>query len=370
MDFVVVDEDRLVFANKSGLVLWTPVASDPTGDGNDERYEHDQDAFKNLDSGQGGELTGFIGPVNGYIFAFKRSTIYKLVRTGQRSKAYTAVCLTRELGALPGSVVQGIDQNGSPCLYFTDPNIGPCRISERGGIQQCGRDLETTWERINVNADTVVSRAVYYPDTKQVHWWLAADDEDTPSLRIMLQTNEQRETEDGDVRGGWTIHEGRSSFAIAACMFAENIDDDTDRSHVLRPFIALAGDFTPTGLIQRCDTGSTDDGESYTARIVTRPLSPAGLLNEFGLMAGVLLATADAGANVRIKVLPNYSSTAAKTIDLSLAPTSDESQVIKPLDNLSVAELRAVQIEFTDPASPGTWELNGLAMKLTKGQAA
>jgi hypothetical protein len=184
MDFVVVDEDRLVFANKSGLVLWTPVASDPTGDGNDERYEHDQDAFKNLDSGQGGELTGFIGPVNGYIFAFKRSTIYKLVRTGQRAKAYDAICLTRERGALPGSVVQGVDQNGAPCLYFTDPNVGGCRISERGGIQQCGRDLETTWLRVNVNAATVVSRSVYYPDTKQVHWWLAADDEDTPSLRI------------------------------------------------------------------------------------------------------------------------------------------------------------------------------------------
>jgi hypothetical protein len=139
---------------------------------------------------------------------------------------------------------------------------------------------------------------------------------------------------------------------------------------VLRPFIALVGDFTPTGLIQRCDTGSTDDGQSYTARIVTRPLSPAGILNQFGVMAGSLLATADAGANVRVRLLPNYSATAAKTIDVSLAPDDDETQVIKQLDNLSVAELRAVQIEFTDPASPGTWELNGLAMKLTKGQAA
>lgn len=239
--FIVADQDRPVFAgsfeddNLSATVSWGVVASDTTGVGNDERIPTETVNTLNLDSRVGGGLTGLSNPINGYIYAFKLNHIYKLVRTGERFRAYEAVLLTDKRGALEGSVMEGVDQYGKPCLYFIDPKVGPCRLGQ-GGLQTCGRDIERTWKRVNIDASVPVV-SLFYPTNAQAHFWLATD-EITPDTHIVLHVRHTIETTDG-VRQGWAIWTGASRFVLAATLFAQNIDDGVSRSKVLAPFVSI-----------------------------------------------------------------------------------------------------------------------------------
>lgn len=366
--YLTADEDRLLVGGSfedsalASRVSWTPVFNDP-GAGNDERIPTDTDNYLDLDGFEGGPLTGLSATVNGYVYAFKQHHIYRLVRTGVRTRAYDAIALTKERGALPGSVVAGIDQSGRPTLYFLDPDVGPCRIGANG-VESCGAGIFETWLTVNLDAASVISRGVYYPEAKQVHWWIATDDADSPDLHLVLQTNEIRSGVDG-ARRGWAVWDGPSASALAACMFADNIDDDSARSNVLVPFIATTGD----GLIWRTDTGSDDNGTEYEARIVTKPYTTGNLLHQFESKNGALLAKAQDGASIDITISADFGLVTKTVEDISLAPAGAEEHVIRALDNLSLAEMKVVQIEFIDTDTPGErWELNQFALREVGGQ--
>lgn len=365
--FLSADEDRLLMAGswetsaQASRVSWTPVFGDP-GVGNDERIPIDTDNFIDLDGSDGGEITALSDVVNGYVFAFKANQTYKLVRSGQRAKAYTATLISKQRGAIYGSVVEGVDQAGSPCLYFLDPSVGPCRIGANG-VQICSADIQTTWRRVNVNATTVTCTGVYYPDSKQVHWWVAVDGGNTPTLKLVLQTNETRDGLDG-VRRGWSTATGPSATAISACLFATNINDNAARNLTLRPFIGLGG---AAASILRLDTGTDDNGTAYYAHITSRPYALAGILNKFGVMAGALLAKAATGITVYVKAIADYGLN-DKTVSALLTAAGSESYVNKPFDNLSLGEMKSLQLEYGDDpdelvAPVGDWEINVIAFK-------
>lgn len=362
--FLSADEDRLLLFGSyeddalGSRVAWTPVFGGP-GAGNDERFETDTDPFLDLDGFDGGRLTGGSNAVNGVIYAFKRSRIYKLVRTGNRAAAYAAICLTKSRGALEGSLIEGLDEAGRPCLYFLDPQVGPCRIGANG-LQYCGQDIYETWRTVNVNATQIVCRGVYYPDAKQVHWCVATGSSNTPDLRLVLHTQEARPDDNGNVRRGWATWTGTAANAHAMCLFANNVDDNDARSFTLRPFVAAVN---AQGVIHRGDIGDDDSGDAYSASITTRPFTPASILNAFGILAGALLAKAAAGTTIDITAVKDFGiETLAVSADLT--PIGSETLVIKALDQLSFAELKAVQITFADPAnSAARWELHQLALK-------
>lgn len=371
--YLATDGDRLLCggsyedAATASDVIWTPVTNDP-GDGNDERIPIDTDNRLSLDGRKGGDLTGLSNPVFGYVYATKLSAIYRLVRSGQRAKAYEAIEISGyTTGAVHGSLVQGVDAGGNACLYALDPKVGPIQIGLKG-IQRAGKDIRETWKRLNIDASRVVCRALYYPDKLQVHWWIAVDSDSAPSMRIILQTNETRMTEDG-VRRGWSIATlPTGTHVYAACLFADNVDDNAARSLVLKPVI---GTDKAAGLIQLCDTGDDDDGDAYAAQITTRPIAAAGILNEFGIHSAALLATAAADVTVNVSASRDYGLETMAAIGVDLDPTGTETHVIKAIDDFAFSELKTIQVVFADPASPaGVWQLHQFAMRPTAGQAA
>lgn len=370
-EFLSADEDRLLIGGSfedddlASRVSWTPVFND-TGAGNDERIPITTTNFLDLDTFEGGKLTGLSNPVIGSVWATKLSHIYKLVRTTDNTKAYDPVTITKARGALKGSLAAGIDQRGMAALYFLDPQVGPCRIGVNG-IQQCGADIRITWKTLNIDATDVVCRAIYYPEARQVHWWIAETGQNKPTLRLVLQVNESRDFADG-IRRGWAIWDGNSAKAIAACLYSTNIDAGTARNKVLVPFIGLEG----LGLIHRTDTGTDDNGVAYTARIKTKPYWLKSILHKFGVRVGALLAKAVTGASVDLAVYRDFEIETTKTVeDISFTATGTENQVIKFLDNLTGSEMRVAQFEFIDVDSPGDrWELNQLAVVETPGQQA
>jgi hypothetical protein len=358
--YLTADEDRLVWAGSwenaafASRVGWTPVFG-ASGAGNDERFETDTDPYKDLDTYEGGPITGLSAPTLGAIWVFKTKAIFKLVRTGNRASAYAAIKFSNKIGAVHGSVVTGLDPTGAPCVYFIDPDMGPCRIGQ-GGVKRCGEDIRKTWETLNHDATAVACSALFYPDKKQVHWNIAVSAGNTPTTRLVLHTQLSRDYADG-VRKGWTLWTGTPATALSMCLFADNIESNTTRSLSLVPFIALEGG----GLVHRCETGANDNGTAYAATITTKPYWMKTLLQQFQVRAAVLCAKAVTSAAVTVKCIRDFGAETTATVsDVSLSDAT-ASDVLVTLDNLKGAELTVAQFQFTDVTTPlARWELNRL----------
>jgi hypothetical protein len=362
--YLSVDNDRIIWAGSweddalAARVGWTPVFG-ADGVGNDERFETDTDPFIDLDTYESGPITGMSEPMFGGIWVFKQHAIYKLTRTGLRSHAYDADKYTDSLGAIHGSILSGVDETGSPCIYFLDNEQGPCRIGI-GGIKRCGEDIRATWTTIEVDANAVVCSSLYYPLKKQCYWNIAVSGGNTPTKRLVLHTDKTRTFEDG-VRKGWAVWTGNITKALSMCLYAENIDDNTARSLKLVPFIALEG----LGLVHRCDTGTTDNSVAYTATITTKPYWLKSVLQNFRIHSAAIVAKAIANAKITVKCLRDFEAeTTATVTDTSLAASGTETNVIKYLDDLIGNEMSVVQIQFTDPTTVSAqWHINQFSMR-------
>jgi hypothetical protein len=116
------------------------------------------------------------------------------------------------------------------------------------------------------------------------------------------------------------------------------------------------------------DTGTTDNGTEYRAYARTKPYFPAGLLGSFPVRTGTLLADASE-AQVSVSLVRDYGKE-TRDMTVSLAPSPEgESAVIVPLENVEMAELRAVQIEYGDPApADADWVIQAIALQPESGQ--
>ena len=367
--YLTADDDRLIWAGSwedddlAARVGWTPVFG-ADGVGNDERFETDTDPFKDLDTYEGGPITGLSEPMFGGIWVFKQHAIYKLTRTGLRTNAYDSDKYTDSLGAVHGSVLSGLDEAGAPCIYFLDHEQGPCRIGE-GGIKRCGEDIRTTWSTLSVDGNAVVCSSLYYPIKKQVYWNIAVSSGNTPTKRLVLHVDKSRPYADG-VRRGWAIWTGNIAKALTMCLFADNIETNAARSLKLVPFIGLEG----LSLVHLCDTGTTDNSVAYTATIRTKPYWLKSILQKFLVHAAGLIAKAVASSQVTLKCIRDFEAETTTTItDISLAAAGTETNIIKILDELEGSEMSVVQFEFTDPTTVSAqWQLNQLVVNEEPGQ--
>ena len=386
--FLAADEDRLLIAGswentaEASRVRWTPVYADP-GVANDERLELGVDPYLDLDGFDGGEITGMSHAVSGYIFVFKRHHIYRLVRNNSRRHAYDAAPITKVRGALPGSLVEAVSQNGMPSVYFLDPDVGPTRIS-RDGLQWCGRDIQTIWQRVNIDAK-VPCHGVYYNKTKQVHYWIAVDGADYPNMKIVLHVNEMRDTEEGGRRGWVTVgKDNRIATAHCSGLFADNTNTTVARSLNLVPFIGkeewIVGANTIRNYIQICDTGSTDahtTGDTlstYRGVVTSKPFALAGIMSQHEVKGGavVLKASDTATGDVYIKVVRDFGKETQQT-NASFYTTGGEEYLIVQLTDLGFSELYTLQISLgdldTNVTPPATWGIDLLQLRVSRGIA-
>jgi hypothetical protein len=365
---LTVEQDRLMGGGsfmdpaQESSVLWTPVFGDPSGIGNDERFPISSSNSLSLDNFEGGGLTNLSATVNGYVYATKWSHIYQLTRSGLRAHAYEVLALTKQRGALPGSLVEALDQSGNPSPFMLDPDIGPCRIGPRG-VEPCGADIRVTWNSVDIDAPYIHARGCYFSEKKQVHWWVPVVGSGA-RLRLVLHTQEMRSAPDG-MRCGWALWEGYSAQAIAVCMFADNVDSNGPRSNVLVPFLGM----NDGNLILRSDTGTSDAGQAYNAMIRTRPFVQGSLLHQWEAASAMLLAGAVPGGVLDITLRADFGLQVKKVSGVKLDPVAGEMRVIKNLDDLGLAELRTLQIVFEDAPIPTTtqWTLEAFAIKQTGG---
>lgn len=349
--YITIDDDRVVIGGsfqvdaQASRGSWTPTRNAP-GLGNDERIPADTDNFLDFDTQDGGGLTGISQAANGSWYAFKFARTYSMTRTGVASSAYAPVTLSKARGALVGSMVSGMDEHGRPCVYFADPLIGPSRVSP-GGIQQI-IGIRNTWATVNLSAEKVIIRGVYYPYKQQMWWMVASNGADSPNLGLKLQVSELREVP-GGVRRGWSTFDGLLPQAMSVTLLTEQFTTDSgDNALSTRPILGYK---VSSGALLRADVGDTDNQTDYIARIRTRPVFQAGLLNQWGARVAALLAQANAFTSIQVSLIRDYGKE-ANIIVSTLAAESVEDYVIRIFDNLVMSEARAIQVEFSDVTDP------------------
>ena len=355
VEHLAVDDDRLVGGGsfedplKSSRITWTVARGDLTGVGNSERIPLATTNIKDLDTLQDGGITGLIGGITGYIFATKFGHAYRLNRTGTRSAAYDAICITKVRGAIPGSLVAAVDVSGNPMVYGLDPDIGPWRLGA-DGLEPCGLDIQrVTWPTVNLDATNVPAVSCYFPENRQIHWWVPTGDEQYPDTRLVLHVDRQRKVANG-WRGGWRKWTGPSARALTACLFSTNIDDDSfvdGSSKALVPFIGVVG-AEAGGLFWQTTIGSDDNGTAYAARIVTKPYMHGALLHQFKCEKAVLLAKAEDGAAIAVTAIVDFGLVQKLAASIDLSPVSSEEWVMRKIDDIRINEARAVQFMFED----------------------
>lgn len=367
---LIADEDRLVMMGSfedealDSVVKWTPVFN-ATGVGNDERVTLDPVSLVNLDGSEGGSITDAGRWAAGEMVVGKESHVYKGIRTGNRQRAYDFFNESKEIGVIYGSMVEGVDESGSAALYFLEPSVGPYRFSMRTGLQYCGRDISTTWDGANLDA-AVIARGLFFRKKKQIRWVVATGDSETPDFGIWIQTNAMRTTEGGEARRGFSVHSGPSCGALTMFLFSDNIDDDTDRSRRLVPFVGLEGN----GLVLQMESGDDDNGTEYAARLTTKPYAPTNLLTQFEVKGAMLVAKAVEDSRLVLSAIPNGGTSTTQIAEaIDCTPDGDETFVVRQKDDLEIAELTTVQIDVADVATPGTrWELARVSLTWTHGQ--
>jgi hypothetical protein len=226
-------------------------------------------------------------------------------------------------------------------------------------------DINETWDTVNLDATLVVARGLFYPQKRQVKWWVSVDTGNIPTLQLNLQTDNMA-TDASGVRKGWSIATGAVAEGLASCLFPDNIEAGVARTLTLKPLIGRSTSGT-TASILMLDTGTVDIATVYRGHVLTKPYMLTSILDRFGSMTGAILATAANGISVFLRMIKDFG-TDEKTVATQLDPDLLEDFVIKPLDDMGFSDLRAMQIEFGDDMTGlttplGTWELHQIAFR-------
>lgn len=360
--FVAVDEDRLLLGGnrfsqlRDSEVNWTPVAS-ATGVGNDERVPATTANFLNLDGLDGGGLQAMVAGESGNIYCFKWERLYKLLRTGILTSAYVTQVENHTRGCEKLAACSGQDQLGNPCVYFTDPQVGLCRVGKQG-IEQLGENVRDFWFLTEFSHPTGNwgPRLFYWPEKRQVFIRIRRTD----TLEYQVLVYNARFGSEGDK--GWAIYRS-SKLALwqegGGLMFPEGF---------IRMF-PLAPNTADPFIVKFDFTSVNDAGIRYRGYWVSKAYMLGGVFAKFGIMAANLYANARAATTIGLGLIKNLG-TGRRDVSVSIAPTGTETHVFKPLDNAYISECFTVQFELGDPPSftgsqlDQTWSLDELSMKV------
>lgn len=367
--WVCADRDRLIGAGnfedaaQDAAVEWSVVGSDTTGVGNDERRPTTTGNRLDLDGQVSGPVTGLFN-TDGRIVVFKRHRTYELTHTGNRKSAYLPRVLSNTYGAIEGSVVEGVDKEGRPALFFVDPNLGPMALTQ-SGFTLCGDHLRDKFRgEINFDADHVVN-AVYHAQRGQVWWHFAG----VRKLARGCCPPADTLPEWGSFRWVFDVRSGGTSFHSLPrlCHSAAFWPD--------KPIIAAEG-----GGLVRCDhDDATDDyGYPFRAYIRTRAMRPAQGTGRFVVRGAVIEGRSIQSSPTRrlgcstpddvelaITLVRDYN-VERKTATFNLDQQGTEEYVIKPVDDAAMNELTAVQVEIGDASaiSQAPWVLYNVALSV------
>lgn len=374
--YVLADEDRLLLlsswetASMASAVMWTPVQGTTPDEftvADDERVPSTNRL--DLDRQDGGGITG--GAIlNGIIYVFKLSHIYRLARTGDADLPYQAIPVTKSLGAVSHKcLVVGEDDAGNACLYFLSRR-GPYRLT-LDGLEYLGRDIETTWNTVDL-ASTFRPFGVWHGAKRQVQWWVTTTGAPTPDKKLVFHARHGTRDGSGHVRGGWAIHTEGAADALCAVMFSNTLG--ATMSLDLKPYVGQKWVASlPDGPCIKYDAAGTytDRGgnqTTYIGRVKTKAFAPGGNGQKGGVTLGYVLGSA-ANRDLTVDVIRDFNAdTRSGTLTLPAPGASTLTRaLVKVESDARCADAMYAELVIDDdvsPASSAAWTVDAVGMRV------
>lgn len=250
---LATDGNRLIMGNSydltdnSSRIWFTPVLG-AADHGDDERIIN-TDTIKgwvDLNEKDGGSLTALFPPLQGMIYATKYRQVWKLLPTSDATAPYIPRKVTDAIGCTNfKTVVAAEDAKGNQAIGFLT-HKGPYRV-DISGLVHIGRDVEDVWYGLNTRESEGLVRldaqdggvtpmhGLYHTDLHQIWWYLVIDTDFTPRTKIVFDVRQAITQDQYGLRGGWSVHEGKSAQAYCSVMFSETLG--TKMSRRLKPYI-------------------------------------------------------------------------------------------------------------------------------------
>lgn len=294
----------------------------------------------------------------GAFYVFSYNGQWKFVSTGTSTAPYLRFRVTGGGGCIQHkTIVTAEDANGNPAIYWLSPR-GPMRITANGQ-EFLGEDIVDLWARVNLDATTISSHAIFHADKHQIWFYVAVDGANTPNMKLVFDTRFGQASEDSGVRKGWSWHDGESCNAYSSALFSDSIGASMGRR--LKPHIG----YTTSTKILKADTTDLDDiGVPFQGYIDTRSVAPWGLGRLGGMTKdAVLVANAMPGVSVQLLIYRNEGAEALPSkADLTDHSDSGLAALVFPqFEGSKVAETASFRCRIGDDiANTNTWNLSAL----------
>ncbi len=348
---------------KNGRVFIGPVL-DSTGTHDDERISNTTTFAGWIDvSRNAGSIDRGLGLLGNIVLVFLSRGIYALTPTENAEVPYRRIQLSSQLGAVNhASIVAGENRAGQPCLYFLDPELGPCRYGP-AGFQWCGKDVKDLWDTFNFAATTEDAHGVYYKAKGQVIWWIATGSSNTPNRCLVLDVNETTEELD-EVRGGWSTYTGTFAAARCSVMFSNTMGASMSRN--LKPYVGLS---TGTTLLRGDTTAEDDNGTAFQAYVDSPAFGADTVELDKRVLKSWLVAPAAEGVSIEqafIRASGNQNNRLA-TVDLTSA--DGEADVRRRFEETQLNEAPWFQVRLGDASAVASaWTLTRWGGKVEAGK--
>lgn len=215
-----------------------------------------------LDNVDGSEITGLASTLDGAVYAFTKTSTWRLSDTGSADAPIRADRVGGDVGAYDHWLITTADSDNASMVYFLAAD-GPYRYSPSTGMQWIGEDW--AHPRDNPTRDNVAPRYRSMGYDRFRRRIVLAIDDDTVSARARVFTPRLARSVDGVIRGGWSVD--IFSYGLNSRLNCFMQKDDVfycgGADGASGPFL-----FSPSLEV------TTDSGTAYTSTIETGAFTP------------------------------------------------------------------------------------------------
>lgn len=352
-----VDENRLLLggswedATLASRVWWTPVIG-ADGVGDDERTVNTTDVknYLDLDPYVGGGVTAISGPILGNPYVWKERRMYKFVRTGDVSAPYLPVVISRSVGCVrQHTVVHAETADGEPAVYWLAQEGPYCASAD--GVKWLGEPIRDVCRWLSYPW----AHGLYYADRHQVWWWVyrsVTESQRASSLSGSGYANNLVLVYDIR-RQSWTTYTDYLSQAVTSAMHGRDSTVHTGQTFPWRvPHIALAS-------LGHCESGTTDLGYPYRARLTTRPFLPQGWMTDIGVTEVEVLGT----GRVQVGLVRDLDAE-TRNETVTLTPEGEAESTWAKVEGLALSSAKMVQVQLEDEIdTEDTWQVEAVVLR-------
>jgi hypothetical protein len=166
------------------------------------------------------------------------------------------------------SIVMAADQNGQSCAFFLDPVKGPYVVGGSNGLKWCGKDVVDWWEQVPATLRSACW-GVWHPLRNQVIFAFSTGAATSDCNRMLvLDVTEMHEDEDGDLRGGWVVYNGRFTQSRCGVMFSNTLASPRSAARV--PYV---GNVDGDGLGRYDESAQSDFSTPFGVSVLSGAIS-------------------------------------------------------------------------------------------------